>query len=166
MKRNISMEVHAMNQLNRITLDELRNVHEQLSELHGKRIATMTNDFEKWVSIDFVRTQPVEGGGAKNAVLQYVYLKPNSTALWLNIGISFTALGIVHYYKQEVYLGRLVDGYLYELLPIERIIDEYRLNVIISEQEERGKIAELEALKEKINGLRTTLRVSKDFIRN
>lgn len=163
MKNTLEMEVHGLNELNRIMLAELKNIYPQLKRFVGKQIYTKAGDTKASFKIEFEKSQPRKLNSKMSCRLQNMYFSPATSSLWLKVTITCAVNGIANYFDKEFHLGIVENMYLKSLNPMQEIINNYQLDRIISEKNEQEKINSYKVVRDKAKEMKALIRVHEEF---
>ena len=165
--KNLELEVHGKNELNRIILLELNNIYPQLESFIGKRITTQTGKSAKFI-INFLKTNPLplKDGFAQNS---YTFIDAGTSSLWLKVKICINGgsyenrTAYCEYYEHDVYLGTIKDNILVLLDSISEIIERTKIDKTIDVEEEQIKIEKYKQMKKELESLKSSIKVDEYF---
>jgi hypothetical protein len=163
MKNTLEMEVHGLNELNRIMLAELKNIYPQLKRFVGKQIYTQAGDTKANFKIEFEQAQPKKLNSKMVCRTQQMYFTPATSSLWLKVTITCAVAGIANYFSKEFHLGIVENLCLKSLNPMQEIINDYQLDKIISEKDEQDKINTYKIFRDKAKEMKALIRVHDEF---
>jgi hypothetical protein len=167
-RENLTLEIHGKNELTRIILEQLTHVYPQLEKFVGKKINTQSGKSAKFI-IDFKEIPAklcklTENNFAQN---QGCYFNITNYSIYLNFKLCFNGgkyedkTYYCRYFERSVYLGEMDNATLKNLTDLNELIND--LYQIINIDEEQAKLNKYHELKDKLEAVRTTIKVDSEF---
>lgn len=162
----LKLEVHGLNEVNRIALEQLIHIYPLLKENEGKKIClASSNGFTKNFKPQFLTPEvnKCEGIGENYPRWRGAYIDASSSTIWLKVRISMGYENLAHYYEQNVYLGQMKGGLILEKVnDLDTIMKDYELGQYINAEEEDARIQEYREAEKTAHKLRRQIKVSLD----
>lgn len=159
---SLKLEVHAVNELNRIAKAETENVLGQLRTYLNKAIKIQTG-FSKKFKINYLKLEPVgyEGRYASN---HNCYISGDYSSLWLHITICLgVSDGLCNYWKKEIWVGDCDDyGILIRVATEE---DKSGQFPVVDFDTVEKQILDYQAAEKICDDIRSQLPINTEFLR-
>jgi hypothetical protein len=166
--KNLKLEIHGKNEINRIALNQINHIYPQLQKFVGKKINTLNGKSAKFI-IDFKKEdanicQLTDNDYASN---QGCYFEFGRSAIYLHIRLCFNGgkyddhTYYCQYFEKTIYLGDMENNELKNLVSLESLIKDLTevLDIIL----EQAKLNRYHELKQQLEAVRETIKVDSEF---
>lgn len=166
--KELILDTYGKQQLNLLTLNEVKHILPQLLAFVGKKIFTLKGK-AKTFNISFTGLQPQPVVKGDTATLHLCYLTEGYNNLILKMKICLNGGSYekrtyyCQYFEQEINLGEVKNSVLVSVKNLEDIIKTYELDEIVSIDEEIEKIKKYKELSDQLNEVKRSIKIPENI---
>lgn len=161
---DVDLQVHALNEVNRVLSAEVYNLFPQLEKYIGKKLFTADGSLTKKTPITLLKTVPnaLPGG---YAMLNYIHISGTDTGLWLKVSVCLNGgsydikpnTAYCNYTDRDICIGNMENGIF--MGTDQNTLDSYKIGVVYDAEDIRLKIATYRLKKAQLETLKRSIPV-------
>ena len=163
---NRAFEIHILgkNKLNEVLKSQIELIIPQLQKFIGKKIMLATGEHAKIFTVEIPKVE-------KDPNFSGTFLSPHRNhitqkygdSLYFCFSICLGEDGVANYFDRDIQLGVVKNGILESVESVEKIISDYKLDLVIDAEAEKAKITEYKRLQKLADTAKSLIKTEADI---